>query len=461
MMTLDTKDIQGIVFSAFANQPVAAYLLLRVEDAARARRWLGSHLPKITPGFKHDRLTSLQVAFTSEGLRTMGLHTEDLATFPREFLEGMATESRSRILGDSESSAPSNWLWGGNAMSMPHILVIIFAPDLETLESKIKRYTGQADQGVTIVQRIDGIRTNDGKEHFGFADGMAQPLIDGAPGTSKSANVSAAVRARDVVPAGEFLLGYPDTYGTPSRGPTVASARDLGNALPRLPSGVSDLGKNGTYLVFRQLRQDVAALEKFLGTAEPDPAARELLAAKLVGRWRSGAPLVKAPNANDPGLASDNDFDYHADKLGARCPIGSHIRRANPRDSNGDDPAASLASTNRHRILRRGRVYGPRWAPGETNDTDRGLLFICLNADIQRQFEFVQQTWLNNSVFGGLCGERDPLLGSNDPATSVFTVPARPVRRHFPGLSRLVQVRAGAYFFMPGLRALRYLTEMQ
>jgi Dyp-type peroxidase family len=230
-----------------------------------------------------------------------------------------------------------------------------------------------------------------------------------------------------------------------------------------------DLGRNGTYLVFRQLAQEVAKFWNFLDQATrtanggSDPAARERLGAKLVGRWQSGAPLVLSPIHDNPALGSENKFGYIAnhDAQGFACPIGSHVRRSNPRDSIGPDPKTALNTANRHRLLRRGRSYGQRLANPLVDDgAERGLHFICLNSDIERQFEFVQQTWINNPVFGGLYDEVDPLVGNLAKGNATFTVQADPLRTCVKGLSRFVTVKGGSYFFLPSIRTLNYLASL-
>jgi Dyp-type peroxidase family len=215
--------------------------------------------------------------------------------------------------------------------------------------------------------------------------------------------------------------------------------------------------------VLRTLRQDVDAFHAFTDTAtrdadgRPDPAQAALLAAKIVGRWPSGAPLVLAPGQDDPSLADSNDFGYHeVDARGLACPLGSHVRRTNPRDSLEPGPGteASMTINRRHRLLRRGRAYG-----SPTSGEECGVHFICLNANLARQYEFVQHTWVNNPVFNGLEDETDPLVGRRSSKRSYFTTPARPVRRRYTELPQFVHVRGGAYFFLPGIRALRFLAS--
>jgi Dyp-type peroxidase family len=275
----------------------------------------------------------------------------------------------------------------------------------------------------------------------------------------------------DLVAAGEFVLGHPNAYGQMPPSPTVAP-----HALLDGGNGWGDLGRNGSYLVFRQLSQDVGAFWQAVAAAaggQTDHAVT--LAAKMVGRWPGGAPLVKSPARDDPSLALDDDFMYYrsGDPHGLNCPIGAHIRRTNPRDALDPVPGSdrSIEVGKRHRLLRRGRTYGPPLTPSlapasliaaPEDGRDRGLHFLCFNAHLGRQFEFVQHTWVNNPKFDGLYSDDDPLIGARADGTGAgsgtFTVQARPVRQRVTGLPRFVQVRGGAYFFTPGLRALRYLS---
>ena len=292
---------------------------------------------------------------------------------------------------------------------------------------------------------------------------MSQPFVEGLSKTGPPENT---------VKAGEFLLGYENEYGLYTDRPLLDPSADPDGVLPRdaAGSGRADLGRNGSYLVFRQLRQDVPRFWHFVDTAtrtadgRSDPAARVRLAAKMVGRWPSGAPLTLAPDADDPALADANDFAFHEhDRRGARCPIGSHIRRSNPRDSLDPRPgsAASFEINRRHRLLRRGREYGPPLSIEEAlagdDRADRGLHFVCLNANIQRQFEFVNHTWLNNPKFADLYDDADPLVAPSAPHGGTFTMPTEGVRERVTNVPRFVSVRGGAYFLLPGLAALRYL----
>jgi deferrochelatase/peroxidase EfeB len=199
------------------------------------------------------------------------------------------------------------------------------------------------------------------------------------------------------------------------------------------------------------------------------------LAAKMVGRWPDGTPLVDSPEGPQTHLQTHDRFVYaghptHPDPHGFHCPIGSHIRRTNPRDSLGEIPQRSITLSNLHRMIRRGRAYGPplvedmdpaKLVTASPDRVERGLHFICLNAAIDRQFEFVQNQWANNPKFGELYDDPDPLIGMADESPGTFTVQGRPVRRRYTGIPRFVEMRGGAYFFLPSIAAIRMLAELK
>jgi Dyp-type peroxidase family len=282
-------------------------------------------------------------------------------------------------------------------------------------------------------------------EPFGFRDGLEQPHVEG----SRRSRPSHAVE----IPAGEFVLGHRNAY----------------DEVPSVPRGRGDfaLGENGTYLVYRKLAQDVSGFwSTMLERAVPrgDTKAAVALASRIVGRWPSGAPLVTYPDS-DPGETFRRDFDFHAeDREGHRCPLGAHIRRANPRDALAPSPEASRKAVARHRILRRGRVYGPPTPPSvaeraRPSAAERGLVFLAINASIRRQFEFIQQTWVNNPKFAGLHDERDPLAATTKHERR-FSIQADPARRRELRLPAFVTVRGGAYFFVPSRAAIAWLARL-
>ena len=448
---LERLDIQGIVFSGYGHLECSGYQMLRVTDAKAARAWLGWLADKITDGRGKKETCARNVAFTVNGLKALGLDDESLATFAWPFRDGMTSDHRQRILGDTGVNEPKAWEWGSGDNAVD-IVLMIFANDVDLLRAELAENEAKfATIGVQrVIPNLGGGRHEGTREHFGFNDGIANPTIEGASHDRS-----------DEVKPGEILLGHEDDYGGPSPSPSVAPARDPKKLLRDAGNGRRDLGFNGTYLVFRQMEQDVPAFWNFVAQSED----AEKLAAKLIGRWPSGAPLVTHPD-NDPHagtkeLSTEDNFDYQSDTAGLKCPIGAHIRRTNPRDTLGPDAETAKKSANRHRLLRRGRSYGhiieDRTKP---DGQQRGLHFICLGTDIARQFEFVQQQWVNNTVFGGLYSEVDPLIGDQTRCNGIFTVPGDPLRTRVPNLCRFTAIRGGAYFFLPSLRAIRYIASL-
>ena len=448
-------------------------------------------------------------------MQRLGLPDEGLQTFPYAFLTGLTNDARARILGDIGGNAAENWRWGKTA---PHAAVLVYgksAHDVSALETAL---AGSADaHGVRLVHRVPLKEiTDDKREPFGFADGISQPLIRG---TYKGLKAADPIH---LVEPGEFILGYPDNRGNTPPGPTLPATADPRNILPLVEvtddftrnfvDGVRDLGRNGSFLVIRELEQDVKGFAAYCQSEaarlqgrlpEPYEITPEFIGAKLVGRWHNGSSIIRHAylpkkdhgtdaGASAPALAAqdakaggkdcagaterpttnqtqgaaaarverpakashlqDNDFLFGTeDPEAVRCPFGAHVRRANPRDSLAPGSQDQIDISNRHRIIRIGRHYVPE---GESNP---GLFFMCLNGDLERQFEFVQQTWLKSPSFHGLSGEQDPLLGDADAGTCGFTIPSRygPVRlRPVPAM---VTTRGGGYFFVPGKRLLDFL----
>ena len=449
---VDLGDMQGLIVRGYGTMPHATGLLAAVTDAVALRSLLRRWADEVGTGAPETGATAFNVAFTAAGLVAAGLAREVVqGGFSAPFTEGMVTEHRSRILGDVGSAAPPHWSWGGPHNPPVHVLLLLFAATPELLGDRAAELREQAAGALRLVAELptDPLSRT---EAFGFADGLSQPQLAGLAGPD----------AGRAVATGEFVLGYANGYGQLTERPLLDPATDPGRILPHDPdgTGAADLGRGGSYLVLRQLRQDVEGFHAFLAdhTRRPDgtedPAARDRLAAKIVGRWPSGAPLVLAPDRDEPGLDAV-DFGYHElDRDGLRCPLGAHIRRANPRDSLEPGPGTdrSRASTARHRLLRRGRGY-------TLADGERGLHFLCLVADLARQYEFVQHTWLNSPTFNGLQDQPDPLVGPWS-ATATFVEQARPLRRRHSGLPEFVRTRGGGYFFLPGISALRYLAQV-
>jgi Dyp-type peroxidase family len=462
-VTLDLDDIQGLVARGYGRLRAARFTLFAAPDQAAARALLSWLLPRVTTAGAFSGNAAWHVAYTAAGLRRLGLPQATVSTFSAEFVGGMADPNRSRFLGDVEESGPRHWVWGGGQSPPVDGVLLLYAVDRATLRNVQAELRGHLDAiGIRCVADLDTLDSAD-TEPFGFRDGISQPIVEG---------LSPAAAAEQAVPAGEFVLGYPNAYGQATDRPRLPSAEDPHRLLPPDPgdSAAADLGRNGSYLVVRQLAQDVEAFWRYAedATRQPDGSAdagaKLALAAKMVGRWPSGAPLVKAPDRDDPRLGADNAFGYHhTDPLGLACPLGAHVRRVNPRDSLDPRPGtdASLRANNRHRLLRRGRSYGPSTdsADGGSRNGETGLYFICLAGNLSRQFEFVQHTWLNNPTFGGLYDDTDPVVGRRRTG-GMFTAQARPVRRRYHDLPQFVRTRGGGYFFLPGIAALRYLAQL-
>ena len=483
----DLKDMQGTILSGYAHLPYATYLFVRIGEAAAAGAWLGQVALEVTTaapwavlpdGSKRKPQSALSIGLTFAGLQKLGLPQDALNTFEPEFIGGMA--SRAPVLGDTAESDPGNWEVGGPSTAEVHGLLILNAPDEESLDAgraKLRKMLYETDGGVNEVNEQHGHRPRSSKEPFGFLDGISQPLVERGPGHPEPNET--------VVRTGEFVLGYLNGYSEYALSPGLPVEYDPDDLLPAFPeggiAGWKDLGRHGTFMVYRKLAQDVPGFWNTMAAhaardsnGAPDVEDMVRLAAKCVGRWPSGAPLTLAAHKDDPVLGRDasrnNNFLYQAtDKAGFRCPIGAHVRRANPRDSRiYEDVQEALLTTNRHRILRRAVSFGKdlfpredverREIPTDLHDDgeERGIHFIAINASIRRQFELIQSTWCNPGSFNGLFDNKDPVIGNND-GTGNMTVQSPSLRTRLLNINRLVRVRGGGYFFVPSLTALRFL----
>jgi deferrochelatase/peroxidase EfeB len=506
----DYRDIQGLVRFGYKHLEAARFHLLTIADAAAARAWLAD--APVTTAVKGRRPdVALHVAFTYEGLQRLGGAANALVQFPYEFKSGMTEPSRARRLGDVAANDRQWWLWGGPGR-LPHVLLMLYAVSpvrLDEWEKGLKNERWEAAFATVTCLPTSNL---DGIEPFGFDDGISQPELDWE--RKKSERVHNTTAFTNLSALGEILLGYPNEYGKYTDRPLLDPGDDPGGILPVAEDvpGRKDLGRNGTYLVLRDLSQEGPAFWQFINAqAASGREERDRVAGATVGRLPAEIPLVprdKALVPSDPpkrtiltgtpivppsreaiaGVGPDpedirlNQFTFHQDRDGTACPYGAHIRRANPR--NADLPEGTrgvfatlirilgfgrqhphddlIASTRFHRILRRGREYVLE-TTGDAGDrvVQRGLRFICLNANISRQFEFIQAAWLANPKFEGL-DEGDPLVGNRMPLstgtpTGTFTRPQPSgLCRRSSALPQFVHVRGGAYFFLPGIRALKY-----
>ena len=435
MSALDLEDLQHFLLSrphAFA----ARYEFLSFPTAECGRKWLSTMVDKVgtgaSVGSQRADARWITVALTFEGMRALGVPEDALATFPAEFREGMV--ARAEMLGLTGANAPSAWV-GELASSKLHAIIILFARD-EAERDKARDTHAQfvAECGVTVLSSLDLAAIPPleyAHEHFGYRDRLSQPVIEGS-GETPTPGSGPALKP------GEFFLGMADETGE-----TVP--------LPR----PEVLTKNGSYLAYLRMEEHVARFRDFLkehggGT----PEGEELIAAKLMGRWRSGAPLVLAPTVDDPELGKDmqrnNAFDYgKMDPVGYACPMGAHVRRMNPRDT--------AENMNRRKVVRRGGTYGPALPEGAPDDgVERGIASFLGCASLARQFEFAMNVWCNDPNFHELGNERDPIVGTQD-GNYDMTIPKRPIKKKITGMPSFTTIKGGAYFFLPGLAALRWL----
>lgn len=446
---LQTERIPTLVFGGLAFLRHARSLILRLPNAPQANRaWLARIEDVIGYGERRPERWTLVLGLSATGLAKLGLGEQVLASFPTAFQHGMAAPWRARALGDVGPNAPETWSWGGPEDAADALLNVYARTD-SIVGEETRRRMGELPDGTKVLDiLLTELPAGDEltREPFGFNDGVSQPIVRG------SRRWALAQNPLHVVEPGEMVLGYEDNFEHKPPSPSA---------------GGHDLGFNGTYLVVRQLEQDINAFNAFLAKTAAqvigdrrvprlaDPELREWLAAKIVGRWRDGTSLVRNPDqpgsTKRPVSLPDNDFLFGTeDPGGLRCPFGAHIRRANPRESFEAGSKVQLAIANRHRIFRVGRAYPPQH--GSPNP---GLLFMCVNANIERQFEFVQHTYMLGSSFQGLENEVDALARRE--GADVLTIPTENGPLRLRGLGDFVRVRGGGYFFMPGRSAVKLL----
>lgn len=470
---LNLQDIQGNILSSYGVGS-ARYLFYRIDLPDQARQGLAALISRITTEMKKESekpQSMLNVAFTYQGLKALGLSPTSLNSFPPEFQQGM--RNRAAMLCDFAESAPENW---ESPLGMPqlHMLVLVHGAtqsDCKTMADWVKSQVPESD-GVTLISEMEANGLPEDKEHFGFRDGISQPWIQGTnPGPPIEPHGGKRTKEGfQPLNLGEFLLGYTDEL----------------DRIPQAPRP-DPLGCNGTYLVLRKLYQDVAQfrkeMEKQATYVFGNPQAKDRLAALMIGRWPSGCPVELSDEKDDPALAKDssqvNAFTYDEDSTGGKCPIGAHIRRTNPRDLAKDDKGNLVVEpmATRHRMIRRSLPYGPPLNGKDDDKQDRGLMFTALVADIGRQFEFLQRNWINNGdPFRLDRTDRDPLIGNNRDARDVppKDPPGQPHRETprkltVPGATRIpwalnlpefVKTRGGEYFFLPSLTALKGLASL-
>ncbi len=527
---IESSEVQSLVFGGLGFMPYGTAIVMKLsDDPAANRHWLAKVLPEIAfnDGRRLLRDAVVTLALSAGGLARMGLPASAIETFPAAYLQGMTGPGRERILGDTGANAAAHWWWG---QENDHVALLVYGTSEAAAEALAQEMVSLAESAGhrdihTIALEPVSPFASDRKEPFGFVDGTSQPVIRG---TYRGLRNGDPIH---LVEPGEFILGYPDNRNNLPPGPHMAATLDPAQCLPigttcrdfgqNIAEADRDIGRNGSFLVLRQLEQDRPALDAYCDAEaarlkdrlpEPYEITGEFIAAKMIGRWRDGSSIARFPYlsasmisarkgvsavkpmarpASNPetttaeaiapaaGLpeakvavvamtgakaasrtgpvntvAADNDFLFGAeDPEGLRCPFGAHIRRANPRDSLDPGSNDQIAISNRHRIIRIGRGYKPE--AGQKP----GLLFMCLNGDIERQFEFVQQTWLGSPKFLTLDHEVDPIVVDGEPGTNGFTIPSRDGPIALSPMPRFVTVRGGGYFFLPSRKLLQFLSR--
>ncbi len=471
---IDRADIQGNILRGY-RKPYVRHLVLRVADADDARTWLRDATGGAATGTA--QVTSddpwpagpkppwcLNVGFTFVGLAALGLSDKELRMFPEEFRSGMA--SRAVRLGDIGDSAPEHWIDGLRDPEAAHLLVTILADDPTDVDDVTRQVAGAAGgRAFAVLSTHDGETFPDGFVHFGYKDNIAQPDVEHVD------DKKAPPDQQPIAPLGTLLLGHETAFE---------------NLRWQVPEP-HVLGHNGTFNAFRILQQDVFAFEDFLTNSADlllkhpqttallplgsesligagmtrQAALREVVAAKVMGRWRNGVPLEMSPTAQirTPPLSQEqlNDFDYDTDDDGLRCPMGSHIRRCNPRNGR----IVQRTTNHARRIVRRGIPYGPHDVPAEDDGIERGLLGVFLCASLAVQFESIQYDWMNLGLQDPrITGTNDAVVGANDKDHSCFKLPVGTTTIELRGFPRFVKTRGGAYCFLPTLSGIRYLGSL-
>ncbi|MGE8429992.1 MAG: Dyp-type peroxidase [Sphingobacterium sp.] len=430
-------DIQSLILRSRPIPYFGTVALIEIKEPSAGKKLLKTLLPLISSAENwHVNLSaSIFISFTYKGLKALGLPENSLSSFPESFKQGMA--ARSTYLYDIDDNDPKNWERTFLHNNI-HITAAIIANTEEDWQQKLKEFkeTFGADPHIHLIESLDFGATEEMKNVFGFRDGISNPEIEGSgidipPGYDKP------------IKAGEFILGYPSETGIIKPFPQ-----------PEI------LGKNGSFLIFRKYQSQVAEFNKFIKESSSTPEGEELLAAKIVGRWRSGAPLVLTPEKDDPDLGANaqknNDFSYSEDQLGKKCPFGAHARRMNPRDSK----SFIMEDGRLHRIIRRAVSFGDIVPPEVTvNDgKERGQFFIGISADAMGTLEFLQKQWANNGNSVNLGDEKDPMIGVQ--RNGVFTCPADPLVKRYHNLQTFNIVKGGEYCFIPSLSALKWISEL-
>ena len=480
---LDLADIQGFILRGY-RMPMLRHFLLTVGTPAQARTQLGrlvtgdeSDMLQITtaedwqvgfgPGPGDDPAATprrkpnycLNIGITWSGLVALGIEERVPALSFESF--GAFTDGaprRAESVGETGLSSPDNWI-DGFRNGHDHVLVTLHAISPEALNDYSDRLRawfteGNAFQeiwcqdGMALMEVQNGQPVPTSKVHFGYTDGITYPTIRGGPEE------------------------YRPDHQQPCEPWLFVLREDAENYMVPEPR---QLGLNGSFAVFKKAETDVVGFENFL-QSNKDKIDPELLAAKMLGRWRNGVPLALSPDTDSPagGIPPEqlNNFEYvdadgSGDPKGICCPVGAHIRRVNPRGQPVQGQGLPGGSNNSHRLIRRGLPYGPAYDPRQPYDgIERGMLFHFINANIENQYEFVLRQWVNDSEFAGAVRlppkSKDPLIGTQKPAESIFVIPQAdggpPIE--VTGLSSFVTTKAAAYLFLPSITAIKFIANL-
>lgn len=466
---VDVGEVQGNILQRYSRaMDSALFVRLQVVDRAQARATVTPWLREVSFGPQPDGVSERHVnlAFTYPGLRRWGHVGEALLqAFPPDFREG--ARRRAEELGD-------RWQHDWRRFPPADLLLSVYATTPEQCERHVEALLGEC-RGLRVVgRRAAGEPTAATREHFGFADGLSQPAIEGvdldAVGNGvhvgrhhrrgQGRRLSLALEELSLRPVerrwrlirtGEFLLGYD-------------------NEDDELPAGPPDpLGPNGTFMVYREIEQHVDVFERYLARAAEDLAMSPAqLGAKILGRWPGGTAVTSDPvddsEREDYESASGdlegrrrrlNDFSYADDLEGFGCPLGAHVRRGNPRDA----LPGGAERTMRHRIIRRGLPYRDRARAG----VEHGLAFVCFGASIADGFEYIQRNWLNRGDAFGLGAQPDFLLQQPDrdgALTGRMVIQGYAPTVLGPPDAPFVTVRGCDYLFVPSRRACAWLADL-
>lgn len=437
-VTIELEEIQALILRSRPVPYFGTNVLLHINNPGAGREMISKILPLVTSAkdwHQADDATAT-VAFTFEGLKALGLPQDSLDSFPDSFKEGMA--ARAKKLNDIDENAPKKWLKPFGTGQI-HVAINIIADTKEKWEEKLNKATAELNKmpDIKVLLSADFAATEEVKNVFGYRDGISNPEVEGS-GTEEIPGYGKPIKA------GEFILGYPGEAGTVGYFPKP----DI-------------LGKNGSFLVFRKYQSKVHEFNKFLKDNAKTEDEQELLAAKMFGRWRSGAPLTLAPDKENEELGADaqknNDFSYKDDQSGKVVPLSCHMRRMNPRDTK----QSVISDVNLHRIIRKSVSYGdiPHKDMIKDDGKDRGLYFIAISAKAMETVEFLQSHWANEGNFINHGEEKDPIIGLNQ-GKGLFTVPGEEVRKRYHAVDTFNIMQGGEYCFIPSLKGLKWISEL-